>query len=617
MSNYDSVRLPPPPSKNGYRMGGEYLKDMTWGQWTLAGQDFCVPGDVIRCGQNAFVRTIPMVSVPFTSFHIKFVTFFTPIRVLDEDATKIITGFDENDDPFEGSFDSWYISKDADLAKGSYYDQMSFQVVTKDVYDDIPEECKPADYWRKNLYRIYNEWLREPSLQDEVDEDENNDILLANYHRDRYTAALLSPQLGAESYIGIDASNSVTFNGSTDEVLGFISNRYPFELQVDDSSAVSPPNGYKIKYDSGSMRLGVGNINGSNWSQLQRPDLNYVQERMSGVAYAPIAGSSMNGEGLSLSNVPINSVADSTQNFSSGETNNRTLKFSQSNFNNPLGFLPGQDFKSWIDDNTLDINGGIGILDLRAAFANQLLAERMNRTGSRYNEYLRANYGIAPRDETLQRPVFLGSSVAPIMVNEVTQTSESGTTPLGDIAGKGITATSSYTKRYLVKEFGIVQTLMAIVPDVYYTQGIPKKYTYKSKNDFFKTLYQTLGEVEVLNSELFVNGTSHGDDPDEDGDNGTFGFEPIYEELRHPEKRITGAFRDELQNWHLGRKFAERPNLNGEFVQCQSQRDDLNRIFVAFDDTKYKPFHVHVYNDIRALRPIIREPIGASLTGMR
>ena len=613
MSNYDSVRLPPPPSKNGYRMGGEYLKDMTWGQWTLAGQDFCVPGDVIRSGQNAFVRTIPMVTVPFTSFHIKFVTFFTPLRILDEDATKIITGFDENDDPFEGSFDSWHVSKDADLAKGSYYDQMSFQVVDKATYDKIPEECKPADYWRKNLYRIYNEWLREPSLQDEIDEEDNNDILLANYHRDRYTAALLSPQLGAESYIGIDASNSVTFpTPAGDEVFGYVANRGDVHWNAFDSNGYPSYQGIDIYTKKGDMNLSLYNNYdaGTYISDFQtkgQPLFKQESNKYNAAIMSQIGAGNPN-----LVNKDPRESLTRMGNVDYLKQNNN-----YSNDATYFGFKPDQDFYDYLNANTLDINGGIGILDLRAAFANQLLAERMNRTGSRYNEYLRANYGVAPRDETLQRPVFLGSSVAPIMVNEVTQTSESGNTPLGDIAGKGVSATSSYTKRYLVKEFGIVQTLMAIVPDVYYTQGIPKKYTYKSKNDFFKTLYQNLGEVEILNSELFVNGTKHGDDPDEDGDNGTFGFEPIYEELRHPEKRISGAFRDELENWHLGRKFAVRPNLNGEFVQCRSQRDDLNRIFVAYDDTKYKPFHVHVYNDIRALRPIIKEPIGASLTGMR
>ena len=184
---YDKVPLPPVPNRNAYPCGSEIITDMEFGRWIPAGAYFAIPGDKIKVGQNAFIRTIPLITVPFTGFHVKFVTFFTSLRNLDDDADKIITGFDEDENPFSGSFDSWKVSKDADLAKWSNYDYFSFQTMTKSVYDNVPEVCKPADYWRKNLYFIYNEWLREPKLQNAIDEDSNNDPIYANYQRDRYT----------------------------------------------------------------------------------------------------------------------------------------------------------------------------------------------------------------------------------------------------------------------------------------------------------------------------------------------------------------------------------------------------------------------------------------------
>ena len=215
---YDVVPVPQQPNKNAYLCGTEMITDIPFGRWIPAGGYFAIPGDKVKVGQNAFIRTIPMVTVPFTGFHVKFITFFTSLRNLDEDADKIITGFDEDENAFSGSFDSWVVSKDADLAKWSNYDYFGFQTVTKSVYDDIPERCKPADYWRKNLYFIYNEWLREPKLQEAIDEDSNNDPLPANYARDRYTAASLNPQLGDEATIPLEASNSVTF-GDIDDLL--------------------------------------------------------------------------------------------------------------------------------------------------------------------------------------------------------------------------------------------------------------------------------------------------------------------------------------------------------------------------------------------------------------
>lgn len=588
---YDSVPVPAAPTKNAYPCGTEMITDMKFGQWIPAGAYFAIPGDKIKVGQNAFIRTIPMVTVPFTGFHVKFITFFTSLRNLDDDADKIITGFDEDENPFSGSFDSWKVSKNDDLAKWSNYDYFGFQTMNKATYDNVPNRCKPADYWRKNLYFIYNEWLREPKLQDAIDEDSNNDPLPANYARDRYTAASLKPQLGDEATIPLEASNSVSFDGELEweEILNDL------YIKNTDNIIMSGPN-----RNARGLRgeFSLANVNGSGSAQA---------DTYSGSTSDKLRSFTVGGVNPSL-NVDIAGT------------------FVPSGSNVKMGILSEDfpiDVSEWkqqlydfLADNTVSINGGMGINDTRLAFARQLLAERMNRVGSRYNEYLRSNYGLAPADETLQRPVFLGSSVCPVLVNEVTQTSESNSSPLGDIAGKGIAMNTSYTKSYLCKEFGVVQTLMCIVPDVYYSQGIPKQFTYKSKYDFFNPIFQALGEQEVLNSEIYVNGTTHGEDPDEDGDDGVWGYNMLYEELKIPERRISGSFRDQLEDYTLARKFSQRPHLNGDFVKCDDMRDNLNRIFAAFDSTKFKQFHVHIYNDVRALRPLVRYPIPATLKGM-
>lgn len=574
-NRYNQVPVPRRPTLNAYKCGSELITDIEFGRWVPAGSYFAIPGDKIKVGQNAFIRTIPLVTVPFTGFHVKFVTFFTALRNLDEDADKIITGFDEDEKPFEGSFDSWKISKNSDVQKWSNYDYFGFQTMDKQKYDAIPEKCKPADYWRKNLYFIYNEWLREPKLQDAIDEDANNDPIYANYGRDRYTAASLTPQLGDEATIPLEASNSVAFGDIGDLDLK--------DLGLTNLVDINSTFGTISKYQ-GASHLHAG------------PDTN---------------------SGVYRNSDSTKYIFDNLNNqfISKDWSGQGTYLGRESDVLVPSGVNFDEDwktsFKEWLEDNSVQINGGMGINDTRLAFAKQLLNERLNVTGSRYNEYLRANYGIAPTDETLQRPVFLGSSVAPVLVDEVTQMSESNTTPLGDIAGKGLSMNTSYTHSYTCKEFGLVQTLMCIVPDVYYSDGIPKQFTYKNKIDFFNPIFQVLGEQEVKNSEIFIEGAS-GTDHDDDA----WGFEMLYEELKAPERRISGSFRDYLDTYTLARHFSERPVLNGDFVKCLPNRDNLNRIFVAIDSDKYKPFHVHVYNDIRALRPLIRYPIPATLKGM-
>ena len=571
-NRYDKVPVPKLPNRNPYSCGSELILDCEFGRWIPAGSYFAIPGDKIKVGQNAFIRTVPLVTVPFTGFHVKFVTFFTSLRNLDDDADKIITGFDEDEQPFIGSFDSWKVSTDADLAKWSNYDYMSFQNVTKAVYDLIPDICKPADYWRKNLYFIYNEWLREPKLQAAIDEDTNNDPIPANYARDRYTAASLKPQLGDEATIPLESSNSVSF-GDIDD------------LELDDLLLTNLSDVHVDK--AGYTSLDIPKYEGKILNFLSKSY--YDNSKITALGIEP-------------------QLYKGTLEYG---TNAENIGAAGGNLGTHFTDDWKDEFKDWLETNTVTINGGMGINDTRLAFARQLIAERMNRVGSRYNEYLRSNYGLAPADETLQRPVFVGSSQAPILIDEVTNQAQTATAPLGDIGGKGVTMNTSYTKSYTCKEFGIVQTLMCIVPDVYYSQGIPKQFTYKTKNDFFNPLYQCVGEQEVLNSELFVNGSSG-----VDGDDDAWGFDMLYEELKVPERRICGSFRDYLENYTLARKFATRPHLNGDFVKCDPSRDNLNRIFIAIDSTKFKQFHVHLYNDIRALRPLIRYPIPASLKGM-
>ena len=597
MSNYNKVRLPPAPGKNFYRVGGEKLMDIEFGKWYPAGEEFLIPGDKVKAGQNAFIRTIPMVTVPFTSFHVKFVTFFTPLRLLEPNADKVIIGFDEEGNIFDGVLDPWKFKSGESPSKWSYYDYMGFQPCTSDVYNTIPTECKPADYWRKNLYRIYNEWLRDPQLQDEIAED-GNGYIYANYKRDRYTTALTKPQLGEEATIPIDTTNSVTFSafdGSplVNKTVSNFDDLILYNSVSHQETGRVAPGGYDVHF---------GNVSPQSFN----PE--FVGSQAKASSTTPT---------VQVDSLTLHSAGSSTY---SNDRNDILIG------NTRAGIVYGDfekgSFNGWLqqnlnEHNQLNVDGGIGINDQRLAFAQQLLAERMARCGSRYNEYLRANFGIAPTDETLQRPVFLGSSQSPILVNEVTQTSATtSSNPLGDIAGKGVSISTNYTNSYLAKEFGILQTLMCIVPDVYYSQGIPKKFTYKKKMDFFNPVYQSLGEQEVLNSEIYVNGSSHGTSPTEDGDNGIWGFNMLYEELRGSEKRITGAFRDDLNTWTLARKFSERPNLNGDFIKCMPDRDALNRIFVSFDSSRIKPFHVHLYNDIPAHRPIIREPIPATLKGM-
>lgn len=237
------------------------------------------------------------------------------------------------------------------------------------------------------------------------------------------------------------------------------------------------------------------------------------------------------------------------------------------------------------------------VSDLRLAFQIQKWMERNARCGVRYVEFLRAHFGIAPHDETLQRPEYIGGSKSPLIVSEVLQTSASGanSTPQGTFTGHGISADHTYIGRYVAREFGWIIGVMYIRPEASYSQGIPRGFTRQSRYDFYFPEFANLSEQAISEKEIYgVPGT-----PPETL-NRIFGYQGRFDELRHAQSKFCGAMRDTLNYWHLGRTFSDAPNLNGDFITCNPSK----RIFAV---QNIPEVIVNFANIIKAVRPIPKD----------
>lgn len=212
------------------------------------------------------------------------------------------------------------------------------------------------------------------------------------------------------------------------------------------------------------------------------------------------------------------------------------------------------------------------INDLRVAFRLQEFFEKAARGGTRYIEQLKVHFNVQSSDQRLNRPEFLGGTVNPVIISEVLQTSSSDeTTPQGTMAGHGISAGSGKRIRYYAEEHGYIIGIQSIMPSTAYQQGIPRHFSRSSWEDYAWPTFAHLGEQPILNKELYVANDGLNDD--------TFGFIPRYSEYRYAPSRVAGEFRNSLAFWHLGRIFANRPQLNQTFIVPQP--NDTNRIFAA------------------------------------
>ena len=260
-----------------------------------------------------------------------------------------------------------------------------------------------------------------------------------------------------------------------------------------------------------------------------------------------------------------------------------------------VGSQQATNIRNALNNNTIDLSTAstFDIADLRLAFQIQKWMERNARAGVRYTEFLRAHFGVSPRDERLQRPEYIGGSKAPCIISEVLQTSSTdATTPQGNLAGHGITVSDAYCGKYHAQEFGLIIGIMSIMPRSAYSQGIDKQWLRKTKYDFYFPEFANLSEQAILNAEICATGTlSHNQD--------IFGYQGRYDEMRTKNSQIVSGMRTTFDYWHLGRQFnpASPPVLNADFIKCIPRKD----IFAVPSEPG---LIVNFANIIKAFRPL-------------
>lgn len=261
------------------------------------------------------------------------------------------------------------------------------------------------------------------------------------------------------------------------------------------------------------------------------------------------------------------------------------------------------NLRSFFADNTVTVDfSGVGtfdISDLRLAFQIQRWLERNARAGVRYTEFLGAHFGVAPTDDRLDRPEYIGGMKAPVIFSEVLQTSETGSTPQGNLAGHGLSVSGEKIGTYRVQEFGIIISMFSVMPKPCYQQGINRQWLRETRYDFYFPEFAHLSEQQIFNHEIFSESFVGGVNPNLL----PFGYCGAYDEMRVKHDMVCGDFRDTYDYWHLGREFLVTPELGNGFLECVPRKD----IFAVPSEPGLL---VQWGNILKVLRPmpIIAEP---------
>lgn len=258
--------------------------------------------------------------------------------------------------------------------------------------------------------------------------------------------------------------------------------------------------------------------------------------------------------------------------------------------------IPSGGLLAYDPAGDLYLDGGTTttINDLRTAMSLQKWLELNARAGSRYVEGLLAHFGVRSSDKRLQRPEYLGGSRSQMAISEVLQTSETASSPQGNMAGHGISVNGGRDFSYYCEEHGFVIGILSVRPKTAYYQGIPKHFLkFRDRLEYYWPAFAELGEEEVKNVELYYSDAAVNQNDE------TFGYLPRYTEYRFLNGRVSGQMKTSLEFWHMGRKFSALPGLNSSFITC----DPTLRVF-ANNDPADDTIVAHIYHRIMARRPL-------------
>jgi hypothetical protein len=247
---------------------------------------------------------------------------------------------------------------------------------------------------------------------------------------------------------------------------------------------------------------------------------------------------------------------------------------------------------------TLSNASSVTINALRMAFQMQKLYEKDARGGTRYIEILKAHFGVTSPDSRLQRPEYLGGSRVPININQVVQTSETGSgTPQGNTAAYSVTTDShkDFTKSFV--EHGFVIGVCVARYTHSYQQGIERFWNRKSRFDYYWPVFANIGEQAILNKEIYAQGNATDDE--------VFGYQEAWADYRYKPSRVAGEMRSSaaqsLDVWHLADDYTALPSLSTGWIQ--ENKTTVDRVLAVSEQNANQLF-CDIYIENYTTRPM-------------
>lgn len=465
--------------------------------------DEVLPGDTFKLNATLFARLATPICPFMDNLFLDTFYFFVPNRLVWDHWKNFMGEKDDPDDTTEYLIPTINSGEISTFATYSMYDYMGIPINIENV------TVNALPFRGMNL--IYNEWFRDQNLQDPVSvpKDDGPDgaalyqVMRRAKRHDYFTSCLPWPQKGPGVELPLGTSAPVIGNGNA--------------ITFTDGT-----NNHTMYKDS----VPTHHMYGSN-----------------------ITGY-LTGEAISVQD---NTVANKAIGLWEGPSN--------------------KHFSGMIAD--LSSATAATINSLREAFQLQRMLERDARGGTRYIELVKSHFGVDSPDLRITRPQYLGGGSQRISINAVQQTAGAqldpatglpyntgAATPQGNLAAYGlVTEQNGFHQSFT--EHGYVFGIVNVRADLTYQQGLNRMWSRQTRYDFFWPALTHLGEQEVLNKEIYMQGSG------EAADDEVFGYQERYAEYRYYPSKITSVLRSTsvtpIDQWHLSQLFDSLPVLTDRF----------------------------------------------------
>lgn len=582
----------------------------------------CVPGDRFNLGSQALIRTTALVKPAFTvNLQAKSASFFVAYRTI----WKAFEDFFSGGRSGNAKIPLPVFNINDELLQYSIFDYFGLPCKSSNpVNTATPNTSEYINALYLLAYlKVWNDYFRNPSLDIEIDVlnltvyKPNDDTA---YDFSQFTVPFDFTHNGI-SYIGASVtiflrwcfgliSNTVSLNDLTSDVFtsnspnppSWQSRKYsrpalvnlPRDLFTSALPTASSSDPVSLSISGGVPKATIssaGNFTGTH-VRVTSPD-------------------NSSGLGLSIVNKSVGVGPLNKGTLSLNTNNGISGKPSVDSPVTPLYVINTEMAKNLAVKISGGFSSGIYPRELRLVFGLDLKQQIRNLSGNRYQDLLKAFYGVTTRDYRLNLAEYIGGSRYPIYTSEVLQTSETQNTPLGDQAGHAIGSGNSSHGSYFVEELGCILNLFWINSENIYSQELRRDWRKFSINDYFFPMFEKLGDQELLQEELCYT-ISPNTSVNLNGR--IFGFVPRYSEYKFYNNTVKGGFRGNYRYWSQARFFSLGPSevklkLNSSFIKPNSVT--FNRIFQTIDnDYTLKPYQVKFVNNTIAFRPMEENTIG-------